>query len=237
MHRHHTLFGKQIVEDAEHRLLHFTRICGAADQDQLLAEIDRDHRFAAAAMARWISAEARQVNDGIFGNQIGQFRLVRTHQQRADKQIVPGKLVNHPHIDAIFRLRAAKQIGNIKLLLFGQCGQEIFLQRRKMRRVHRNIGLAPMDGLFGFSIANDIFILRRTTSMLARRNHQRAVFRQHAFAIGKGRFDKMCRAEIPVDAGARFNTLIFKCKFGRYGHVLIPSCCLCIGMPNWYKAP
>src|SRR3546814_6827212 len=49
---------EQIVQDAEHRLLHLAGILRAADQDQLLGEVDRDHRFAARAMLR---SEERRV--------------------------------------------------------------------------------------------------------------------------------------------------------------------------------
>src|SRR3546814_5376207 len=52
VHRHHALYGEQIVEDAEYRLLHLAGIGGAADQHELLGEIDRDHRLAARAMLR-----------------------------------------------------------------------------------------------------------------------------------------------------------------------------------------
>ena len=69
-----TPFGRQqIVEDAEHRLLHLAGICGAADQDQLLGEVDRDHRLAAAC--RGAPGSARKLGRSmivIFGHEAGQ---------------------------------------------------------------------------------------------------------------------------------------------------------------------
>ena len=126
VHRHDALDRQQIVEDAEHAFLHLAGIGRPADQDQLLGEVDRDHRFTAAAMARWISAEAGQIDDGIFRSKARQISLSRTHQQRADEQVVPGKFVDNAHIDAVFCLRTAEQIGDVKLVLLAQRLVEIF---------------------------------------------------------------------------------------------------------------
>ena len=66
MHRHHPLGRQEVVQDGEDRLLHLAGIGGAADQDQLLGEIDRDHGLAGRAMPRRIGIEAGQVDDGEF---------------------------------------------------------------------------------------------------------------------------------------------------------------------------
>ena len=113
MHRHNTLYRQQIIEDAEHRLLHFARISGAANQDQLFGKVDRNHRLAAATMARRVRAEAWQIDDGVFGFEACQFLRRRAHQQRPDEQIMPRKFVDDADIDAMLRLRPTEQVRDV----------------------------------------------------------------------------------------------------------------------------
>ena len=223
MHRHHTLGRQQIVEDAEHALLHFAGIGGAADQDQLFGQVDRDHRFAAAAMARGIGAEAGQVDDRIFRRKPAQFFSARPHQQRADEQIVPGKFVDDAHIDAVLRLRPAKQVGDVERLLFAQRLEEIVLQCGEMLRRHRDIGVAPPDGAFGFGVADDELVLGAAAGMLAGLDDQRAVLRQFALAIAHGRFDQRRGAEIPMLGGMSSDALVRQGDRGFGLHAFAPE--------------
>ena len=108
MHRHYAFDGEQIIEDAEHRFFHLSCVSGAADQDQLFSEVNRDHGFAAATVARRISPEAWQVNDRVFGNEARQLVSRWPNQQSANKQIVPRKFVDYPNIDPVLRLRSSE---------------------------------------------------------------------------------------------------------------------------------
>ena len=92
-------------------------------------EVDRDDRLAAAAVALRIGAEARQVDDRVFGREPRQLVGFRPHQQGADEQVVPGEFVDHADLDAMLRLRPAEEIRDVELLLVGQRQQEIVLQR------------------------------------------------------------------------------------------------------------
>ena len=64
-----------------------------------------------------IGLEAGQVDDRVFGHEAGQLVRRRAHQQRADEQAVPGQLGDHAHVDAVFGLRAAEQVGDVELVL------------------------------------------------------------------------------------------------------------------------
>ena len=208
VHRHHALDRQQIVEDAEHRLLHFTGIGGAADQDQLFGEVDGNDGFAAAAMTRRIGLERGQVDDRIFGRKARQFIGRGTHQQGADEQVVPGALVDDAHIDAMFGLRTAEQVGDIERVLFAQRLEEIRLERGEMFRSHAAIGLAPPHRRFGFGIADDELVLGAAAGMLAGLDDQRAVLRQYAFAVADRRLDQRRGAEIPELDGIGRNALV-----------------------------
>ena len=120
MHRHDALRRQDEIEEAEDRLLHLAGIGGAADQDQLLGEVDRNDRLAAAAMPLGVGAEARQVDDREFGLEIRQLIRFRPDQQGADEEIVPRKLVDDANLDSVLGLGAAVEVGDVKLVLVGR---------------------------------------------------------------------------------------------------------------------
>src|SRR3546814_13190214 len=99
---------EQIVEDAEHRLLHLAGILRAADQDQLLGEVDRDHRFAALAILRRVGAEARQVVAPIFGRAACQLPHGRPAPTMADSLPFPGRFGADLTRDALLGLQTHK---------------------------------------------------------------------------------------------------------------------------------
>ncbi len=198
VHRHHAPGGKQVVEHAEHALFHLTGISGAADQDQLFFQIDRDHRFAAAAMAFGIGAEARQVDDRVFGIEPVEFIGSRPHQQRADELVVPGKFVDHAHLHAVLGLRSAEQVGDVERLPVPDRRQEILLQRGEMFGRHRGV-VVPPDGVFGLAIADDEFVFRAAPGVLAGLDHQRTVLGPPALAIVERMLGQRGAIEIGVN--------------------------------------
>ena len=112
VHRHHALRRQIEVQRGEHRLLHLARIGRAADQHDLAGEIDRDHRVGAfaAAVALGVGLERRQVDDGHVRHVARQLRALRTDQQLADEQRVPGEFGEDARLDAIFRIGAAIEV-------------------------------------------------------------------------------------------------------------------------------
>ena len=207
VHRHHALRGQEVVEEAEHALLHLARILGVADQDQLFGEAHRDHRVAAAAVALGIGLEAGQVDDGVFGDEARDFFRRRAHQQRFDEQVVPRHLGDHAHVDAVFGLRAAEQVGDIELFAVFEVGEEIGLEHGEMLRAHRLVDRAPVDGGLGRGIAHDVLVLDAAAGELAGLDQQRAMLRQLAFTLGERVFDQRRGAEIGVDSGPGYEVL------------------------------
>ena len=207
VHRHHALRGKQVVQQTEHPLLHLARIFGAADQDQLFGEVDRDDRVAAAAVSRRVSFEAGKVDDGVFRNEAGQLISRRAHQQGPDEQIVPCHLVDDPHVHAVFRLRSAEKIGDVEFFLRSKRGHDIGLQICPMLRGHRLVDRAPVDRLLGGRIADDILVLHAASGELTCVDQQRAVLGQLALAALDRFLDQGCRREVPVDGRVRGDAL------------------------------
>ena len=159
-------------------------------------------------MACRVGLEARQVDDGVFRREAGKFVCGGADQQGADEQVVPGALVDDAHIDAMFGLRTAEQVGDIERVLFAQRLEEIRLERGEMFRSHAAIGLAPPHRRFGFGIADDELVLGAAAGMLAGLDDQRAVLRQYAFAVADRRLDQRRGAEIPELDGISRNALV-----------------------------
>jgi len=197
MHRHHPGRRQQVVEDAEHRLLHLAGISGAADQDQLLGQVDRDHRLRAGAVTGRIGAEAGQIDDREFGLEASQILERRADEQGADEQAVPGELVDDADPDAVLFLRSAVEILDEQGLLVAQCGEEIGLERRETIGVDRGV-IVPPDRAFRLGVADDELVLGRAAGMLAGLDDQRAVLGDHAFAARDRFLDQRRGAQIPA---------------------------------------
>ena len=132
MHRHDALGRKQIVEDTEDTFLHLAGIGRAANQNQLLDEVYGDDRFAATTVAFRVCVEAWQVDDRIFGIELGELFSGGAHKERANEQIVPGEFIDDPYVDAVCGLRASKEIGDIELVLAGERLKEVSLEIGEM---------------------------------------------------------------------------------------------------------
>src|SRR3546814_3270470 len=107
-------------------------------------------------MTRGIGAEARQIDDGVFRYEIRELVLPGADQQRANEEVVPGQFVDDTHIDAIFGLRTAEQIGDIEPVLLGHGLEEILLERSEAHT-------SELQSLMRKSYA--VFVLPTTTQV------------------------------------------------------------------------
>ena len=195
MHGHHPLGRQEIVHDGEDRLLHLAGIGGAADQDQLLGEVDRDHGLGHAAMARRIGIEAGQVDDGEFRIKAFQLFGGGADQQLMHEQRVPGIFGDHPHPDAVGEVGAAEQILGEQLAAFGM-GHHVGIERVEMRRRSSPCCCPTRPGFRCWRRARRTCRRRRAAGMHAGEHHQRAIGGDMAFAAADRFFIERRRAEI-----------------------------------------
>ena len=200
MHGHDAGRRQQIIEQAEDGLLHLAAVARAADEDELVGEGHRDHRLAAAAVARGIGAEAGQIDDRVVGGEAGELALVGADQHRADEEVVPGEFVDDAHVDAMRRLRTAEQILDEQVVLGAEVREKVGLECGEMFRAHVLVGLAPPDGLLGLRVADDVAVLDRAAGVRAGFHHQRTVGRELALAPRNRGLDQHGRGQVPVDA-------------------------------------
>ncbi len=174
-------------------------------------------------MARGIGAEAGQVDDCEFGHEAGQLGSLRANQHRADEQIVPGIFVDHPHLDAMFRLRSAEQVGDEQRFHALELGQEVSLERRELLRAHRLVRLAPPYTILGLGILDGELVIGGAAGVLAGLDDDGAILGELALATRNRLFHQRGGGQVPVDRGTRFDSLCIQpVRRGPLAHVDSP---------------
>src|SRR3546814_2614207 len=90
----------------------------------------------------------------------------------------------------MFGRGTAKQLLAIQAISAAQMGEEIGLQGRELIGSHRNIGLAPPDGVASLIILNDELVLGAAAGVLAGRDDERAILGEQAFAMAQRILDQ-----------------------------------------------
>ena len=181
MHGHDALGRQQVVQHREDRLLVFAGIGRAADENEAVGQIAGDDGFRTHTVTGRIGLEARQVDDGELLFETRQFFPLRTDQQIADEQRMPGKFGDDACRQSIFLIGTADQILHVKRLAGGM-GQHVLAQQLEIFRRKRLV-VVPPDGVLGGRVADDEFVLRRTARVLAGDGAQRAIDGQFGLAI------------------------------------------------------
>src|SRR6266849_6641692 len=101
---------------------------------------------------------------------------------------MPSQLGEYAGFDAIFRIGAAIEVLNVKLLAL-RVLKKILVQQFELGRGQLAV-LFPPDGLFGVLVADDELVLGATAGVDAGFSAQRAALNQMGFAIGKRMFVK-----------------------------------------------
>ena len=153
-------------------------------------------------MALGIGAEARQVDDREFGLEIRQLvRFGRTSRVRMNRLCQASSLITRT-LHAVLGLRAAEEVGDVKLVLVAEREQEIVVQPLERVRVHRLVAVVPPDHVLGQLVLDRELVLRAAAGVLAGAHDERAVLREQPFAPAHRMLDQRRRGEVPEDLGA-----------------------------------
>ena len=196
VHRHHALRRQIEIQRGEDRLLHFAGIGRVADQDDLLAEVDRDDRVGAHAMALGIGLERRQVDDREFGDEILELRTHRTDQQLTNEQRMPGQLGVDAGFYPVFRVGAAVEILREQGLA-ARMRDEIVVEQLEVGLGDLAIAVPP-DGVLGQRVDDGVLILGRATGMHAGLRADRAALDQRRLPCCDGVLIERRRGQIPM---------------------------------------
>ena len=172
MHRHDALFGQQVVQEGEDRLLVLARVFGAADEDHLAVKVHRDHGLAAAVVLGRIGLEAGAVDDGEIGGEVFQRFGIGAAQHGADEKPVPCQFCHHPHIDRMFGVGTANEVLD-EVILTLHMGDHVLIKRIKPFGRHLSV-VFPPDAV-GHAVGLDhMFIFGRPTGEFASGDEKRA---------------------------------------------------------------
>ena len=130
----------------------------------------------------------------------------RAHEQIALLML----LIDDADPDTMLGLRSAIEISDVKLILVGQCQEEILMEAIERGRVHRLVAVVPPDHILGQLVLDGEFVLRTPSGVLSGANDERAVLRQQPLTATHGMLHKRCGGEIPENLCARCDTLRFK---------------------------
>ena len=198
VHRHHVL-GRQIeVERGEHRLLHLAGVRRAADQHDLAGEIDRHHGVGALASAvpLGVRLERRQIDDGEFGHELGEFVALGADQQLPDEQRVPGEFREHARPDPVFRIGAAVQILHEQ---FHALGMRLKIGEQIVEVLLRHFAVAvPPHRILGERIDNGVLVLRAAAGVVTGLGAERAAFDQRGFTSRDGMLVERRFGQVPA---------------------------------------
>ncbi len=129
-----------------------------------------------------IRGEARHVDDGELGRVLAELRRIGLgNEQVPREQAVPRLLGDDADRQPVRRVGARPAVLDEELLA-PQVGQHAPLEPVERRGVDRPIDLAPRDVLLARGFLDDELVVGGSTGVLARRAHQRALGRDHAFA-------------------------------------------------------
>ena len=206
VHRHDVLGRKVEIQCREHRLLHLARVRTAADQNDLVGEIDRNLRVGAfaAAMTLGVRLERRQIDDGEFGREGGQFSQFRTDQKLADEQRVPGIFGEDADLDAIGRIGAAVEVLREQLLAFA-VRAEVGEHRGEVVLRHLAVAFPPQDVMRQI-VVDRVLVLRRAAGVMAGEGRQGAALDDGRFLGGNRMLVQRGLGQIPVNLGEIFQT-------------------------------
>ena len=100
--------------------------------------------------------------------------------------------------------------------------EEIGLERREMRRIHRLVRLAPPNRILGLGIANGELVVGGAAGVLAGLDDDRAILGQITLATRNGLLDQRCGRQVPVDGRRGFDALgVQPVRGGALAHVKI----------------
>ena len=168
VHREHALQRKDVIEDGEDRFLDFAGVVRAADEHELLAEVDEDEDLGARPVLGRVALEVRRIDHRELGSMRRALRRVGLRQKHvAREQIVPGEFIHDANGQLVLRVGAAPGVEDVEFLIL-QIRHHVLVERVELRFLHRPVDVAPVHVPFARRFLDDELIVRRPSGVLAR---------------------------------------------------------------------
>jgi hypothetical protein len=197
VHREHALRRQQVVERGEDRLLDLAGVTRAADDHDLLSEVDQDEGLALGAIARRVGLHGGQRDHGEVRLELHLLISCGPDEQVAGEQAVPGELRDNAHPKPEARIGAREDVLGVDLV-----GRDPFLhpavQGVELLGRDRLISGMPPDRVLAGGLLDEELVLRRPPRVLAGAGGQGAGGDDRGLASPHRLLVQRRRAEVPA---------------------------------------
>src|SRR5262249_41945435 len=152
--------------------LHFAGVFGAADENDLLFEVDDDEYIRICAVAFRFSLKLAGVDYSELGLMSRQLFVCGTQEQLLRKERMPSKLADKTYRQLFFRIGAGYSVEHIEIA-FLKIGNHAVVELIESLGLHRLIDFAPPDLIFNIRSLDDKFIVGRPTRASAGFDYKR----------------------------------------------------------------
>jgi hypothetical protein len=159
-------------------------------------------------MLGWISLEAGAIDDRPFRGKTVQLCPVGAAQHMADEKTVPSQFRDDTHVQTVFGVCASIEVLD-EVIAALHMRQHVTAQIGKSLWCHGRV-VFPPDRIFNRWRADDKFILRRPSGILAGRDKKRPSDAQLSFVARNGSFDQSGFDQVVIDSAQPVKALIFK---------------------------
>jgi hypothetical protein len=122
----------------------------------------------------------------------------RNDEEVSDEQVLPGHLLYEANRQAELRIRAGIEVLDEQFAVC-QVRGDVSLQCLEVGNIDRTVHLAPGDVRFARRLADDEFVIRRSSRVCAGLADERAVLRQLPFLTPNGVFVERRRPQIAMN--------------------------------------
>ena len=170
MHGQHLLLGQEVIHHGEDGLFDLPGILSAADEHQLLAEMNDNEDLRAGAVHFGNRVEVRGIDHRELRHVAGQLLGLGLDEHVAGEEIVPGSLGDHPDGQAISGVGPGEAVLDEKVFPL-EIGQQPVLQGGKPLRCHGLVHLTPPDFVCTGGLLHHKLVIRGAPGILAGADH------------------------------------------------------------------
>ena len=136
------------------------------------------------------------------GDEARELGALRTDQQLADEQRVPGELGEDAGLDPVLRIGAAVEVLREQRLAL-RMREEVLIQSLELLFALLAVAVPP-DGVFGQRIDDRMLVLGRAAGVMTGLGAERAAGDDSGLAVADRVLVERRRGEVPMDAGEIF---------------------------------
>ncbi len=200
VHGQYALLGEHVVEDREDGLLDLAAVVGAADQDQILGDVDEDGGLGVGPVPLRVGLELAEVHHGKARLERVGHRAVGPHEHVAGEQAVPRLFGDDADRKAVRFIPAGMEVLHEKVAPLGVLGHP-FVKMIERGPVRGLVHLAPVDLVGHRRVPDDEPVFRAPARVRGRAGHERAARGELSLVAIEGLFVEAGSLQVVVHRG------------------------------------